>query len=91
MMIAEALEVKKECYFAILLDRATSGPVMVASAEGGMYKYLHVMHLHMRMYSYTCMFEESMCVCKCTILTCTYTCMWRYAITVFITCKYMYI
>eukprot|EP01134_Creolimax_fragrantissima_P001659 CFRG1659T1 len=36
LMIAEGVDVVSECYFAILLDRATNGPVMVASAEGGM-------------------------------------------------------
>ncbi|KNC83608.1 succinyl-CoA ligase [GDP-forming] subunit beta, mitochondrial [Sphaeroforma arctica JP610] len=36
LMIAEGVDVVAECYFAILLDRATNGPVMVASAEGGM-------------------------------------------------------
>lgn len=35
-MLCEALDIAKETYFAILLDRATSGVVMVASAEGGM-------------------------------------------------------
>jgi hypothetical protein len=35
LMVCEALDIVKETYFAILLDRASSGPVMVASAEGG--------------------------------------------------------
>jgi succinyl-CoA synthetase beta subunit len=36
-MIAESLDLKpdKEFYFAILLDRAHQGPVMVASPKGG--------------------------------------------------------
>jgi succinyl-CoA synthetase beta subunit len=29
-MIAEALDIKKEYYFAILMDRSMGGPVMVA-------------------------------------------------------------
>jgi succinyl-CoA synthetase beta subunit len=36
VMIAEALDIKKELYLAILLDRASNGPVIVASQEGGM-------------------------------------------------------
>jgi succinyl-CoA synthetase beta subunit len=36
VMIAEAVEVAKEFYFAVLLDRAISAPVIVASTEGGM-------------------------------------------------------
>lgn len=37
-MIAESLTFssKQEKYFAILLDRASGGPVMVASPQGGM-------------------------------------------------------
>ncbi|CAG2162650.1 unnamed protein product [Oppiella nova] len=35
VMIAEALDIKKELYLAILLDRGSGGPVIVASQEGG--------------------------------------------------------
>lgn len=35
-MVAEAVDLKKECYFAILQDRARECPVIVASTEGGM-------------------------------------------------------
>ena len=34
--VAEAVGIKKELYIAILLDRATSKPVVIASTEGGM-------------------------------------------------------
>ena len=36
IMVAEAVDLKKECYFAILHDRARECPVIVASTEGGM-------------------------------------------------------
>ncbi|MCX7869024.1 MAG: ADP-forming succinate--CoA ligase subunit beta [Terrimicrobiaceae bacterium] len=36
VLVAEAVEVKRELYFAILIDRARSIPVIVASTEGGM-------------------------------------------------------
>ncbi len=36
VLIAEAVDLKKECYFAILQDRAASCPVIVASTQGGM-------------------------------------------------------
>lgn len=36
IMVAEAVDLKKECYFAILQDRAKECPVIVASTEGGM-------------------------------------------------------
>ena len=36
VMIAEAVDLKKECYFAILQDRAKGCPVIVASSQGGM-------------------------------------------------------
>jgi len=36
VLIAEALDISRELYFAILLDRATSAPIVVASTEGGM-------------------------------------------------------
>lgn len=36
VMIAEAVDIEHEYYLAILLDRATSQPVIVASTEGGM-------------------------------------------------------
>eukprot|EP01147_Barroeca_monosierra_P003019 gene3019-5803_t len=35
LMVAEALDISQEKYFAILLDRDSNGPVMVASPEGG--------------------------------------------------------
>jgi len=35
LLIAEALEIKRELYFAILIDRETSGPLIIASTEGG--------------------------------------------------------
>lgn len=36
VMIAEALDIKKELYLALLLDRSSGGPVIVASESGGM-------------------------------------------------------
>ena len=36
VMVAEAIDIKKELYLAILLDRSSNGPVIVASPEGGM-------------------------------------------------------
>ncbi len=36
LMIAEALDISRETYFAILLDRAFDGPVMIGSPVGGM-------------------------------------------------------
>src|SRR5438477_285856 len=35
VLIAESAEIAREIYFAILLDRATAAPVIVASTEGG--------------------------------------------------------
>src|SRR6202011_2945192 len=35
VMVAESVEIQREAYFAILIDRATSMPVVVASTEGG--------------------------------------------------------
>ncbi len=35
-MVAEALNIERETYFAVLMDRAMGGPVMVASPDGGM-------------------------------------------------------
>jgi succinyl-CoA synthetase beta subunit len=35
-MIADSLDLDKEFYFAIVMDRAFQGPVMVASPKGGM-------------------------------------------------------
>ena len=35
VLIAEAAEIAREIYFAILLDRATAAPLIVASTEGG--------------------------------------------------------
>ena len=36
VLVAEAVDIARELYFAILLDRATSAPVIIASTEGGM-------------------------------------------------------
>jgi succinyl-CoA synthetase beta subunit len=36
VLIAEAVDIARELYFAILLDRGSSAPVIVASTEGGM-------------------------------------------------------
>eukprot|EP01116_Phalansterium_solitarium_P024608 TRINITY_DN9056_c0_g1_i1.p2 TRINITY_DN9056_c0_g1~~TRINITY_DN9056_c0_g1_i1.p2 ORF type:complete len:423 (-),score=190.81 TRINITY_DN9056_c0_g1_i1:410-1678(-) len=36
VMVCESVDLDKEFYFAILMDRATNGPVMVASPKGGM-------------------------------------------------------
>lgn len=36
VMVAEALDIAREVYFAILMDRASGGPVLVASPQGGM-------------------------------------------------------
>jgi len=36
VLVAESVEIEKEFYFAILMDRATGKPVIVASREGGM-------------------------------------------------------
>lgn len=35
IMLAESIDLAKELYFAILMDRASQGPVMVASPAGG--------------------------------------------------------
>uniref|UniRef100_A0A8C6YRL5 Succinate-CoA ligase GDP-forming subunit beta n=1 Tax=Nothoprocta perdicaria TaxID=30464 RepID=A0A8C6YRL5_NOTPE len=35
VMVAEALNISRETYFAILMDRACNGPVMVGSPRGG--------------------------------------------------------
>ena len=35
LMVAEALDIERETYFAILMDRESNGPVMVASPDGG--------------------------------------------------------
>jgi succinyl-CoA synthetase beta subunit len=35
VLIAESAEIAREIYFAVLLDRATAAPVIVASTEGG--------------------------------------------------------
>ena len=35
VLVAEAAEIAREIYFAILLDRATAAPLVVASTEGG--------------------------------------------------------
>jgi succinyl-CoA synthetase beta subunit len=36
VLVAEAVDISRELYFAILLDRATSAPMIIASTEGGM-------------------------------------------------------
>eukprot|EP01120_Amphizonella_sp_Union-15-10_P007198 TRINITY_DN2408_c0_g1_i1.p1 TRINITY_DN2408_c0_g1~~TRINITY_DN2408_c0_g1_i1.p1 ORF type:complete len:421 (-),score=105.47 TRINITY_DN2408_c0_g1_i1:37-1299(-) len=36
IMIAESIDLAREVYFAILMDREAGGPVMVASPQGGM-------------------------------------------------------
>eukprot|EP00698_Gefionella_okellyi_P002714 TRINITY_DN1257_c0_g1_i1.p3 TRINITY_DN1257_c0_g1~~TRINITY_DN1257_c0_g1_i1.p3 ORF type:complete len:419 (+),score=120.20 TRINITY_DN1257_c0_g1_i1:1211-2467(+) len=36
VMIADSVDIEKEAYFAIVMDRASQGPVLVASSEGGM-------------------------------------------------------
>ena len=36
VMLAESIDFDRELYFAILLDRAAGGPVIVASPMGGM-------------------------------------------------------
>ncbi|XP_041350121.1 succinate--CoA ligase [GDP-forming] subunit beta, mitochondrial-like [Gigantopelta aegis] len=36
VMVAEALDIERETYFAILMDRKYDGPVMVGSTQGGM-------------------------------------------------------
>lgn len=36
VMICERLYLRREAYFAILMDRESAGPVMVASPAGGM-------------------------------------------------------
>ncbi|XP_076845295.1 LOW QUALITY PROTEIN: succinate--CoA ligase [GDP-forming] subunit beta, mitochondrial [Brachyhypopomus gauderio] len=35
VMVAEALDISRETYFAILLDRSCNGPVLVGSPQGG--------------------------------------------------------
>jgi succinyl-CoA synthetase beta subunit len=35
VLVAESVEIERENYFAILMDRATGSPVIVASTEGG--------------------------------------------------------
>jgi succinyl-CoA synthetase beta subunit len=36
LFVAEAAEIARELYLAVLLDRASSAPVVIASTEGGM-------------------------------------------------------
>ncbi|HEV7869121.1 MAG TPA: ADP-forming succinate--CoA ligase subunit beta [Chthoniobacteraceae bacterium] len=36
VLIAEALDIERELYFAVLFDRGSSAPVIIASTEGGM-------------------------------------------------------
>ncbi|KAJ7317051.1 hypothetical protein JRQ81_003213, partial [Phrynocephalus forsythii] len=35
VMVAEALDISRETYFAVLMDRACNGPVLVGSPQGG--------------------------------------------------------
>ncbi|VDO93764.1 unnamed protein product [Schistosoma curassoni] len=35
-MVAEALDIHRETYFAILMDRTSNSPIMVACSQGGM-------------------------------------------------------
>ena len=35
VLVAKSVEIEREIYFAILLDRATAAPMIVASTEGG--------------------------------------------------------
>src|SRR5439155_15656388 len=35
LLVAESADIAREIYFAVLLDRATAAPVIVASSEGG--------------------------------------------------------
>src|SRR5947199_5425927 len=35
VLVAESADIARETYFAVLLDRATAAPVIVASTEGG--------------------------------------------------------
>ena len=36
VLVTEAIEIARELYFAVLLDRGSSAPVVIASTEGGM-------------------------------------------------------
>jgi succinyl-CoA synthetase beta subunit len=36
VLVAEAVDIERELYFAVLLDRGSSAPVVIASTEGGM-------------------------------------------------------
>ncbi len=36
VLVAEAVDITRELYFAIVLDRATCAPIIIASTEGGM-------------------------------------------------------
>ncbi len=36
VLVAEAVDIERELYFAILMDRASSAPIVIASTEGGM-------------------------------------------------------
>ncbi len=35
MLVAQSVKIAREIYFALLLDRATGAPMIVASTEGG--------------------------------------------------------
>ena len=36
VMVAKALNISRETYFAILIDRSYGGPVLIGSPQGGM-------------------------------------------------------
>uniref|UniRef100_C1L4E9 Succinate--CoA ligase [ADP-forming] subunit beta, mitochondrial n=1 Tax=Schistosoma japonicum TaxID=6182 RepID=C1L4E9_SCHJA len=36
VMVAEALDIRRETYFAILMDRISNSPIMIACSQGGM-------------------------------------------------------
>ena len=36
VMVAKALDIRRETYFAILIDRSYGGPVLIGSPQGGM-------------------------------------------------------
>lgn len=36
VLINASIDIDKEYYFAVLMDRACNGPVLVASSQGGM-------------------------------------------------------
>lgn len=44
LYIANKMKLKREMYFAILLDRSTAGPVMIGCSEVGGTGYAHSRH-----------------------------------------------